>query len=490
MHCVCSGANSELSSFDLTLALQVLHPQHEIDWFYKAASVAVYCTILGPYIFVIWWILYQQCSLNGARCSYVLAPLRDPKHTVDLSIYSVFALTPTNATSRPKKTCDQILRRKKGEWHGGAAELRAADLYDALIVSLGNLFELWHRCPTTQSALTGNTKASGDDGQPFDPPLCQTPEQKSLVALIESLEQTYNRLCERTFFIGNACTWCFPRCNPAPETKVLMLVRKIRAALDDAAAGVHAEAIDLVISDCESLRTTRHEAHYFLSAYGTLFRKFSGPHRYAEVLLHVHTLAFALSVGLLQHSIGVQAVLVAALYFCKLCYYCVNPFNEFLRWVRTFCTNLVLRCIVWQPFEVAAAACFTGALVLVALNALEIEIENVGSKITYLSTGAVGCKIAYQLMSTLPVYCRLMYNALCSLRPARSAADQSQGSDEAQGTLVPLDTAPPQLLEHEEVNRLHDILAPDVDVTDVRDAHMMSSAYTSTVTKNDDNQPL
>ena len=60
-----------------------------------------------------------------------------------------------------------------------------------------------------------------------------------------------------------------------------------------------------------------------------------GANRYGEVLLHIHTLAFALGVGLLQSHKQAQAILSVSLSFIKLCYLCSNPFNEYLRWVSS-----------------------------------------------------------------------------------------------------------------------------------------------------------
>ena len=117
-------------------------------------------------------------------------------------------------------------------------------------------------------------------------------DYQALAEQIERLEVSLEKLEEHGFYIGNACTWCLPRCNPAPEVRTKNIAIQIKEGLVAAvdAAVLPASKVDVgpvygtvleldglmsqVVDACSKLQVARHNAHGFLSEYGTLFRKF------------------------------------------------------------------------------------------------------------------------------------------------------------------------------------------------------------------------
>lgn len=79
-----------------------------------------------------------------------------------------------------------------------------------------------------------------------------------------------------------------------------------------------------------------------------------------------------------------------------------------------------------QPFEIASAGCFTGALALTALHAYDVHVDDIASKVSYLSMGTIGSKIGYQLTGSIPLYYRMLCNCLGRRKPRSDA--QSDGS--------------------------------------------------------------
>ena len=218
--------------------------------------------------------------------------------------------------------------------------------------------------------------------------------------------------------IGLTCDFrCCTPCYPAPSDLFTKLVSRVA---DDMEADLNSRhrntgpvlkadshppsnttaplelEILAVVQRCREAFAQHLRAISFVSQYGTLFRKFDGDHRYSEVLSYLHTILFALVVGLLKRDTRGQALAAFGLWSSLLCYYVwASPFNEHLR----------------NRLEVGAVACFVGALGLMVLRAFDV-LDDVGDAVTYLCMGSMGFKIAYQTCVLARVWLR-------KRRPAR-----------------------------------------------------------------------
>ena len=404
------------------------------------------------------YVLHKRCSLEGEQCSY--APIGQIQD-LDPPQMPVFCLTPrpkpeedpnnldaipslgpgadnlrrTSSGSRideageneerqvdrTKRSCVAFLRAKKGDWHGGRAEERAAVLHDCMVVSVGQWLELWK---TSQAG----SRLVAAVLNPIDGRIHPSQEH-GLEASVSRLEDAYTRAMRRpTYFVGNTVTWCCTPCYPAPSERFTALAFRIAEELESDLNSRHRHidpvskrdshppsnttaplelGIHELAESCKEARVAHREAICFISQYGTLFRKYDGAHRYTELLCYGHTILFALAVGLLKHDTKEQALAVFVLWFGLLCYYVVaSPFNEYLR----------------NRLEVCSVSCFVSALGLIVLHAFDV-LEDVGDAVNYLCIGSVGFKILYQNSVLLRTWLRK--------RPTQSDTPGSVNHDEA-----------------------------------------------------------
>lgn len=425
----------------------VLHPTYSIEWYYRAAAGCVLCACL-LYTALIGCILYNRCSLDGEQCSYILdtCQIQDPG-PVDMEESCLAHKADSEGTGpapsivpepqpRPdiddageaegrkadasNNGCAAAMRRKKGSWHGGVAEQQAALKHDCMVDAVGKWLVLWKAdLPVGVPTPRGTLPRIQHD--------IPTLQRSELDISVSNLEEAYNKVMKRpTYFVGNVATWCvhghnscvaielrsycrcctpcYPACSDQFSTLAARIAddlefqvsspQSLKEKVDSApppSATAHLELeIWAVIEKCQEAYFAHLEAVSFLSQYGSLFRKYDGDHRYTELLGYVHTIVFALAVGLLQHHTRAQATASFGLCLSLLCYYvCARPFNEFLR----------------NHLEVCSLGCMVAALGLILLHEFEI-LRDVGGAVNGFSTGYIGFKVAYQICVLVRFWCR------------------------------------------------------------------------------------
>ena len=378
----------------------VLHPGFDIEWGYKAAAGAMIGLVLTPYVIFIWYILKNNCHVDGEICSYEKnVEGRKPSDEEN-----------QEATPKDSKACFEVMKTKKGLWHGGRKEKEADWAWR-------------HMKSAVESVLTVLQSTAV---------VSRFSDESPLATMIEDLEKLHERY--QNFGIGNAFTWCCPCCNSAPESRIKAALRKIADELQIEVVSTdepsqpltperqkrrastgrlestlsNVEWVDHIkikvllrtaIEKCQHVSTTRAEAQKFLAEFGSNFRRFDASNRYMDVALLAHVLLFSLCVGLMQEYGKAQASVAFGLYFALTCYMCTNPFNEYLRF----------------PFELASVICFSIALLLVLLYNFEVLTDPVavGTAVNYLSIGSVAFKILYQVVATFPFYLKLIRNCCC-----------------------------------------------------------------------------
>ena len=212
--------------------------------------------------------------------------------------------------------------------------------------------------------------------------------------------------------IGLTCDFrCCTPCYPAPSDLFTKLVSRVA---DDMEADLNSRhrntgpvlkadsyppsnttapleiEIRLLVEICQQAHSEHLKAISFMSQYGTLFRKYDGPHRYSEVLNYTHTILFSMVVGFLKRYTKEQALAAFGLWFSLLCYYAwACPYNEYLR----------------NHLEIGSVSCVVTALGFMVLHVFDV-IEDIGDVVTYLFMGSVGFKVSYQLCVLLRTWCR------------------------------------------------------------------------------------
>ena len=169
--------------------MQVLHPVYgSTPWYHRSAAVCILVFCLG-YTILIWYILRKRCLLDGEQCSYVpIGQIQD----LDPPAMAVFALPSSGegADNLRRTGCVAYLRSKKGDWHGGRAEDRAAALHDRMVLAVFKFLELWKASPAADVVV-------GDLVPQVDGELPPSGLAGGLAGSVSKLEDAYTRIMRR-----------------------------------------------------------------------------------------------------------------------------------------------------------------------------------------------------------------------------------------------------------------------------------------------------